>query len=149
MIDTQTSMSLHTSRFMEPELAGFETLNLTSVCFLIENKRLGKKLLFDCGARQDFENYSPTTKARLNAIIKGLKIEADVPDILEKAGIELVTINSVIWSHWHWDHQGAPEKFPPSVEIVVGPDFRQNFLPGWPTNPDAPLLDSNFEYASA
>ena len=60
-IDAKTLMSLHTRRFMEPEINGFETINLTSVCFLIENAELNKRILFDCGARKDFENYSPTT----------------------------------------------------------------------------------------
>ena len=144
-INTTTNMSLHSRRFFEPQVAGFETLNLTSVCFLVENLRLGKKVLFDCGARKDFENYSPAVKARLNAIIKGIEIEADVNDILLEAGIQLETIDSMIWSHWHWDHHGAAEKFPNAVEIVVGPGFKENFMPGYPTNPEAPLLDVNFE----
>ena len=144
-IDTKTYISLHTSRFMEPEIAGFETLNLTSVCFLIENHQLNKRVLFDCGARKDFENYSPATKARLNVIIKGIKIEADVNDILVEAGIDLKSIDSIIWSHWHWDHHGAAEKFPSSVEVVVGPGFKENFMLGYPTNLDAPLLDADFK----
>lgn len=144
-IDAKTLMSLHTRRFLEPELSGFETLNLTSVCFLIEHTKLNKKILFDCGARKDFENYSPTTKARLNAIVKGLKIEADVSDILVDAGIDLHSIDSIVWSHWHWDHHGAAEKFPTSVQIVVGPGFKENFMPGYPTDPEAALLDVDFE----
>ena len=40
---------------------------------------------------------------------------------------------------------GAAEKFPPSVEIVVGPGFKDNFMPGYPTNLDAALLDVDFE----
>ena len=144
MIDAKTLMSLHTRRFLEPELTGFGTLNLTSVCFLIEHPTLNKKILFDCGARKDFENYSPSTKARLNAIVKGLKIEVDVNDVLEEADIDLSSINSIVWSHWHWDHHGAAEKFPTSVEIVVGPGFKENFMPGYPTEHEAPLLDMNF-----
>jgi glyoxylase-like metal-dependent hydrolase (beta-lactamase superfamily II) len=144
-IDAKTSMSVHSRRFIKPEIAGFDTLNLTSVCFLIDNHNLNQRILFDCGARKDFENYSPTTKARLNAIIKGIKIEADVNDILVDAGIHLDSLDSMIWSHWHWDHHGAAEKFPSSVEVVVGPGFKENFMPGYPTNEEAPLLDANFK----
>ena len=100
-IDAKTSMSVHSRRFLEPQIAGFDTLNLTSVCFLIDNHNLNQRILFDCGARKDFENYSPTTKARLNAIVKGIKIEADVNDILVDAGIHLDSLDSMIWSHWH------------------------------------------------
>jgi glyoxylase-like metal-dependent hydrolase (beta-lactamase superfamily II) len=130
---------------MEPEIEGFDTMNFTSICFLIENPNLNKRVLFDCGARKDFENYSPTTKARLNAIIKGIKIEVDVNDVLAEAGIDLSTIDSIVWSHWHWDHHGAAEKFLSSTEIVVGPGFKENFMPGYPTNEEAPLLDANFK----
>jgi glyoxylase-like metal-dependent hydrolase (beta-lactamase superfamily II) len=143
-IDAKTNMSLHFVRFMEPEIEGFDTVNFTSVCFLIENIKLNKKILFDCGARKDFEKYSPVTKERLNAIIKGMTIEADVNDVLVDAGIDLVSIDSIIWSHWHWDHHGAAEKFPTSVEIVVGPGFKESFMPGYPTDKEAPLLDANF-----
>lgn len=40
---------------------------------------------------------------------------------------------------------GAAAKFPASVEVVVGPGFKDNFMPGYPTNRDAPLLDVDFE----
>lgn len=102
-IDAKTFMSLHSRLYLEPELTGFETLNLTSVCFLLEHPGLNKRVLFDCGARKDFENYSPFVKARLNAIVKGIKIEADVNDILVDAGIGLDSIDSIVWSHWHFD----------------------------------------------
>lgn len=133
---------------MEPDIQGFETVNFTSVCFLIENHKLDKRVLFDCGARKDFENYSPTTKERLNAIIKGLTIEVEVNEVLSEANIELSSIASIVWSHWHWDHHGAPEKFPSTVEVVVGPGFQENFMPGYPSDKDAPLLDVNFRYVS-
>lgn len=143
-IDAKCSFSLHSDRFFEPNIPGFETLNLTNVCFLIEHETQHKKILFDCGARKDFENYSPTFKSRLNAIIKGLKIEADVDDVLVEAGIDLKSIDSIVWSHWHWDHIGAAERFPTSVEIVVRRGFKENFMPGYPTDPNAPLLDADF-----
>ncbi|KAF2182047.1 hypothetical protein K469DRAFT_740550 [Zopfia rhizophila CBS 207.26] len=78
----------------------YVNLNLMSVTFLAENERLGKKVLFGCGARKDFENFSPVVKARLN-------------------------LN---------DHHDAPEKYPSSAENVVGPEFENNFMPGYPTD---------------
>lgn len=144
-IDAKMYLSVHSQRFLEPEIPGFETVNMTSVCYLIEHPSLNKKVLFDCGARKDFENYSPIMKERLNAIVKGLKIEADVNDILTEASIQLESIDSLIWSHWHWDHHGAAEKFPTSVEIVVGPGFKENFMPAYPTDPKGALLDADFK----
>lgn len=55
-------------------------------------------------------------------------------------------IESVVWSHWHWDHIGDGSRFPSSVDIVVGPGFTDNFTPGWPENPECPVLQSDLEY---
>lgn len=144
-IDAKMTMSIHSRGFIEPQVAGFEILNMTTVCYFIEHPSLNKKILFDCGGRKDFENYSPMMRSRLQNIIKGLKIEVDMNDVLVDAGYDLESIDSLVWSHWHWDHHGAAEKFPKSVEIVVGAGFKDNFLPGYPTNPDAALLDADFE----
>ncbi|KAF2740282.1 Metallo-hydrolase/oxidoreductase [Polyplosphaeria fusca] len=143
-IDAQTKMSVSAKGFVQPALTGHENLNLTSVTFLIEHAELDKRVLFDCGARKDFENFSPRIKERLNLNVRGLKIEKDVHEVVEEAGIKLEELDSMIWSHWHWDHHGAPEKYPPSVEIVVGPGFREHFIPAYPTVPDAIFLDANF-----
>lgn len=144
-IDAKTQMCVSSRGFIQPVLPGFEILNLTSITFLIEHPRLGKKVLFDCGARKDFENFSPATKKRLNVNIKGLSVEKDIHEIVQDAGIPLESLSAMIWSHWHWDHHGAPEKYPSHVKVVVGPGFKHNFMPGYPTNPDAYLLDANFE----
>lgn len=142
-IDAKTTMSVSSKGFIQPILPGFEVLNLTSITFLIEHPT--QKVLFDCGARKDFENFSPRIKQRLNLNVKGLKIEKDVHEIVEDAGIKLEELNATIWSHWHWDHHGAPEKYPAKTEIVVGPGFRDNFIPGYPQNLDAVFVEANFK----
>ena len=48
--------------------------------------------------------------------------------------------DAIVWSHWHWDHIGDASKFPDSVDLVVGPGFKENLLPGWPENLGSPLL---------
>jgi glyoxylase-like metal-dependent hydrolase (beta-lactamase superfamily II) len=144
-IDTKTHMCVSSKGFIQPTLPGFEILNLTSITFLVEHLTLNKKVLFDCGARKDFENFSPRIKERLNLNVKGLKIEKDVHDIVRDAGISLEQLDATIWSHWHWDHHGAPEKYSSKTDIVVGNGFKKNFMPGYPTSPDAIFLDANFE----
>jgi glyoxylase-like metal-dependent hydrolase (beta-lactamase superfamily II) len=143
-IDAKTEMCVSAKGFVQPILPGHENLNLTSVTFLIEHKGLGKKVLFDCGARKDFENFSPFIKNRLNLNVRGLKIDKDVHEVVTEAGVKLEELDSMIWSHWHWDHHGAPEQYPSKVEVVVGPGFKKNFMPGYPTNPNAIFLDANF-----
>lgn len=55
----------------------------------------------------------------------------------------------MIWSHWHWDHIGDGAKYPSSTDIVVGPGFTENFVPGWPENPNGRIPSSSLEYVSA
>jgi glyoxylase-like metal-dependent hydrolase (beta-lactamase superfamily II) len=144
-IDAKTQMSVSSKGFIQPTLPGFEIMNMTSITFLVEHPTLKKKVLFDCGARKDFENFSPRIKERLNMNVKGLRIGRDVHDIVQDAGVSLDELDATIWSHWHWDHHGAPEKYPAKCEIVVGPGFKETFMPGYPTIPDAIFVDANFK----
>lgn len=33
--------------------------------------------------------------------------------------------------------------FPDSTDLVVGPGFTKSFLPGWPENPNSPILSKD------
>lgn len=90
--------------------------------------------------------FHPGVLKKMDEILFSISCEKDVHEILPEAGIALDSIDSMIWSHWHWDHHGAPEKFPRSVKIVVGPGFKEMFMPGFPTNPNAIMADAYFEY---
>ena len=48
-------------------------------------------------------------------------------------------------SHWHWDHTGAPSTFPSSTSLMVGPGFTKAFMPGYPSNPEAFILEADYE----
>lgn len=52
--------------------------------------------------------------------------------------------NSLLWSHWHWDHIGDPSRFPPSTDLIVGPGFKAALLPAFPTRRDSPVRESDF-----
>ena len=69
-------------------------------------------------------------------------VTADIPDQLTEHGMPLSSVTSIIWSHSHIDHVGDPSLFPPSVTLLIGPGTPR---PGYPTDPDAFLLDSAFE----
>lgn len=131
-------------RFMAPPVPGLETFKSSpSHSFLIEHPS-GKKLVWDLGIRKDYHNYSksiadyiPTTKYKI-------EVEKNVVDILEENGVRGEDIESVIWSHWHWDHIGDPSSFPHKVDLVVGQGFKDAMLPGYPTNPNSPIRESDF-----
>lgn len=54
--------------------------------------------------------------------------------------------DSIVWSHYHWDHTGNVSLFPRSTGIVVGPGLKEtpNLLPGFPQNPDGYLAAEYF-----
>ena len=51
----------------------------------------------------------------------------------------------IFHSHWHFDHIGDITTFPGSTEVVVGPGFKDAFLPGYPAKPDSPVREKDFE----
>ena len=73
-----------------------------------------------------------------------VKVDKDIPEQLTEQGLPLSNINAIIFSHSHIDHVGDPSLFPPSVDLVVGPGFKSEQLPGYPTDPQGLLLDSAF-----
>ena len=56
-----------------------------------------------------------------------------------------LTLTAWTQSHWHYDHIGDPSTFPASTELVVGPGFKEAFLPGWPARPDSPVRESDYK----
>jgi len=71
--------------------------------------------------------------------------ERHVADTLKDEGVDPASITDIIWSHWHWDHIGDPSTFPPSTQLVVGPGFKDEFLPGYPAKQDSPVRESDFK----
>ncbi|RSL87849.1 hypothetical protein CEP52_015416 [Fusarium oligoseptatum] len=52
-------------------------------------------------------------------------------------GIAPGDIDGIIWS-------GDPSTFPPEVDLIVGPGFKHALLPGYPADPDAVILESDY-----
>ncbi|KAH6964659.1 beta-lactamase-like protein [Fusarium avenaceum] len=145
-IDTTTRMVCDARAFVQPAIAGHDKLNFKTMCFLIEHDDpvFGKEyVLFDCGSRKDFWNGSPQTQRMIGGHVPAVDVEFGVDEILTKGGFELQRLKAIVWSHWHWDHIGDGSKFPDSTDIVVGPGFTQNFIPGWPEDPESFVLASD------
>ena len=99
--------------------------------------------MFDLGCRKDLQNLAPEVQ---ETAFEWGKVERDVSEILEDSslGIEPKHIEAVIWSHQHWDHIGNMAAFPTSTELIVGPGFKEAHLPGYPSDPEALLLESDY-----
>jgi glyoxylase-like metal-dependent hydrolase (beta-lactamase superfamily II) len=145
-IDATCDILVPTVSLIQPEIKGHEFLNLPTFAFYIHNPRLNKRVLFDNGGRKDWWNVPPDVANNLkNRGVAGIQITHDVHDILAAGGVDPETIDSVVWSHFHWDHVGNIQLFPKSTDVVVGPGFKKAFLPGYPVEPTSPLYEADFE----
>lgn len=49
-------------------------------------------------------------------------------------------------SHHHFDHIGNMALFPQTTDLIVGPGFRDEYMPGYPARKDAWILESDYQY---
>ena len=119
---------------------------MSTYSFLIQSSHRDKNVLFDLAFMKNLDERMPPALKRLFEGGPGaVDSTFDIPDILTEHRVPLSSINEIIWSHSHIDHIGDPSVFPLSTDLVVGPGFKESSMPGYPTNPEAFLLDSAFE----
>jgi hypothetical protein len=70
-IDTTLDMFCKTLPFLSPVIQGHEFINFPTLAFLIENKALGKRVLFDVDGRKGYWNYAPHTRGLVRASWQG------------------------------------------------------------------------------
>jgi glyoxylase-like metal-dependent hydrolase (beta-lactamase superfamily II) len=146
IIDSSLRLSrMPLQHLLKPAMAGLDFIpTATTWSFLIESSS-GKKALFDLGVpKNPLENFAPMW---CKTIIEG-NLDVDVPknvaDILKDNHVQPLEIDSVIWSHHHFDHIGDVTTFPNSTELVVGQGFKEAFCPGYPRNPDSPIREVDY-----
>jgi len=144
IIDTTTLITCPAITLLEPSIKGHELLNCPTVAFLVRHKS-GKQVMFDLGSKEDWWNFPPHVDEAIQNHVPGIKIEKGIRQILQEGGTDPDKIDSVVISHWHWDHTGDMSLFPKSTEMVVGPGFKEAFMPGYPKRDDSPFHDREFE----
>ena len=141
IIDTTSFMSgFPASAFVEPLVPGFDTINVKSYGYLIRHPGSNTKydtIVFDLGVRKDWENSPEAFVTGIKDSGCGISVDKDVATILRENGQALGEVGAIIWSHWHFDHVGDPQTFPTTTDLIVGPGFKANVMPGYPTDKDS------------
>lgn len=130
--------------FVTPEIAGHTELSGPCFSFLIEHPS-SRSLVFDLGVRKDWQNLAPAVTKMFAALEWELTVQKGVRQQLEEHGVNTKAIEGIIWSHSHSDHLGDPSTFEKSTALIVGPGFKKKFTPGYPANPQARILESDYE----
>ncbi|KAH8924722.1 Metallo-hydrolase/oxidoreductase [Atractiella rhizophila] len=137
-----------TAYVVTKQITGHDILDIPCFSFLVENERIGKKVLFDLGLMKAWkEKQPPAILGQIEFAKAAMDITQDVADQLKANQLPLELINAIIWSHHHIDHTGDPSLFPKTTALVVGPGFKSNkaTYPGYPANPDAVVVQDAFE----
>lgn len=144
MSSSNTLVYIDPKLFCQPEIEGFAGYHAPIYCFLISNG--DRHVIFDLGVRPDWRNYAPSVVSLIEATT-AITAGSDVASILDSGtssvGIQRTDIESVIWSHSHFDHIGDISTFPSSTELVVGPGVCAASWPGWPQVQDAKVLEAD------
>ncbi|MCJ1446491.1 MAG: hypothetical protein MMC23_006996 [Stictis urceolatum] len=94
VIDTGARMTGSFS-FIGPPVPGHDHMSAPAYVFLVEHTASGRRVFFDLGLRQKFEEYAPVVKAYHKAF--EVKEGVEVSDFLQDRGVDLSTIEAIIW----------------------------------------------------
>ncbi|KAB8576218.1 hypothetical protein FH972_025746 [Carpinus fangiana] len=144
IISPNRVLGVPASAFLTPDITGSTTYSDTPcLSFLIEHvpeleaSKSPRRILFDLGISKDLTMLHPSIQQAV--VDMGISIDTprDMVEILSDDRIRAENIESVIFSHHHFDHIGNLSLFPVSTtSLVVGPGFKKNFTPGFPVRED-------------
>lgn len=96
VIDTTAELTLDVGNILQPRVKGHNQLLCPSYSFLIEHES-GRKILFDLGVQKNWEQLPRSTVDYIKQFGWEVKVEKDVPEILEENGYRRVQIETVVW----------------------------------------------------
>ncbi|KAF8216934.1 beta-lactamase-like protein, partial [Mycena galopus ATCC 62051] len=126
--------------FILPVLPGHESSTFPVHAFLLEHGPTHKRIMFDLGIRSDTSNLAPSVASLFSELFQ-VEPHKDITELLQEGGINLTSIDTVIWSHSHFDHIGDMSKFPNTTGLVIGSATDTSTYPAFP---NASLQTSDF-----
>ncbi|KAL7628554.1 hypothetical protein AAE478_000069 [Parahypoxylon ruwenzoriense] len=136
--------ALDPRRFFEPKIPGHDYLGTPCYSFFIRHPVLNRTLVFDLGMRKDFHNWPPHMLAAFKEAGVIIIVPKHIREVLDEHGVDTKNIEAVVWSHSHFDHTGDPSTFEPSTTLIVGPGCKEKTFPGYPINPEARILETDY-----
>ena len=98
VLDTTAVITGHPDVLLEPTVGGKTSMMWNTYAFLVENRRTGRKVLFDLGMRPDWQNLAKPLQKDL-ATNYEITVKKGVGQILKDEGVHLKDINSIIWRY--------------------------------------------------
>lgn len=98
LIDSTAKLSaLPVSMMVQPQYKGYDFMDAAPcLAFLIEHPS-GKRVMFDLGVRKDWKTMAPSVHEVLKRIGCELTVKKDVAEILQEHGVELDSVDAIIW----------------------------------------------------
>jgi hypothetical protein len=99
VIDTSAYFKGPIKPFLSPQVGNLTLLDGICWSFLIENPRQKKKLVYDLGIRTRFAETAPPRLVDRATKVLGFSVtvERDVAKILSDGGVDLSTVDGIIW----------------------------------------------------
>ncbi|KAJ2901598.1 hypothetical protein MKZ38_001618 [Zalerion maritima] len=107
-----------------------EPFYLYDWCFYIHHKATGRKILWDLGISNDSTLYTPFVLNYHFPSCNPVGPRCPLADQLGKLGVGAEDIDTVIFSHAHWDHCRPLKHDFPNAKIVFGPGTGTHCSPG-------------------
>ncbi|KAJ7660763.1 beta-lactamase-like protein [Mycena polygramma] len=126
---------------VQPVLPAFGNITIPVYAFLVEHIASKKRFMFDLGIRNDPLNYPPSIADQFRSGVFSVAPFKDITELLEEGGIPLESIETVFWSHAHFDHISNMAKFPNTTSLVIGQGTNTSLYPEFP---DSALQASDF-----